>query len=92
MEEFWWTLAEMSMAGGDETHNIAEVTAKILDAEKRALAESQVKLQVGFEVREAKFNADLEALATKRSQSPETSQSTASWLLARKCWAWLNRD
>jgi len=73
-------------------HDIAEVTANVLDAEKRALAESQVKLQADFEVREAKFNADLEALATKKPQGPERSEPAASWLLARKCWAWLYRD
>ena len=80
------------MAHSVEVRDIAEVTANILEGEKRVLAESQEKFQTDFEVREAKFNADLEALATKKSQGPETSQHTASWLLARKCWAWLQRD
>jgi hypothetical protein len=75
-----------------EIKDIAEITAKVLDAEKRALAESQVKLQAEFEAREAKFNADLETIATKKPQGSGTPGSSDSWLLARKCWAWLQRD
>jgi hypothetical protein len=82
----------MSMEVSDEAQDLAEITAKLLDAEKRMFAESQISFQIDFETREAKFNADLEALATKRPQAPATSQRIASWLLARKCWAWLRRD
>ena len=53
-----------------EIIDIAEVTAEVLDAQKRSLAESQVKLQAEFEAREAKFNADLETLATKKATRP----------------------
>jgi hypothetical protein len=82
----------MSRTVGDETKDLAEITAKILDVEKRAFAESQVNFQIDFEMREAKFNADLESLATKRPQGSAKLPPIASWLLARKCWAWLHRD
>ena len=74
-----------------EMRDVAEVTAKILEAEERGLAASQAKFQADFEAREAKFNADLEALATQKPKGP-ASEPAASWLLARKCWAWLYRD
>jgi hypothetical protein len=80
------------MAAGDATQDLAEITAEILGAEKRVFDESQVNFQIDFEMREAKFNADLEALATKRPQAPTTSPRIASWLLARKRWAWLRSD
>ena len=90
MEEF--RVPEVTVARSVEGPGIAEVTANVLEAEKRALAESQVKLQADFEVREAKFNADLEALTANKSQAPKRSEPTVSWLLARKCWAWLHRE
>ena len=80
------------MAHSIETRDVAEVTANVLEGEKRGLAERQAKFQADFEAREAKFNADLEALATPKPKSPAKSELAASWLLARKCWAWLYRD
>jgi hypothetical protein len=80
------------MAHSIEMRDIAEVTANVLEAEKRGLAESQAKFQADFEAHEAKFNADLEALATQKPKGPAKSEPAASWLLARKCWAWLHRD
>ena len=73
------------------TRDLADVAADLLTAEARKLAESQTKLQADFEAREAKFNADLEALV------PVTSNCAANapevhWLLARKCWSWLYHD
>jgi hypothetical protein len=79
----------MSMARG--LPDITDITAEILESENRALEESQAKLQTDFEVSEAKFNADLEALAAKKPEGHEKRESTTSWLLARKCWAWLDR-
>jgi hypothetical protein len=77
------------MARGPQ--DITEITAEILESEKRALEERQAKLQTDFEVSEAKFNADLEALVTKKQQGQEKPEATTNWLLARKCWAWLHR-
>jgi hypothetical protein len=71
--------------------DITEITAELLESEKRALEESQAKLQTDFEVGEAKFNADLKVLATKKPQEQEKPGATTNWLLARKCWAWLDR-
>jgi hypothetical protein len=71
--------------------DITEITAEILESEKRALEDNQAKLQTSFEVCEAKFNADLEALATKKPHGQDKSDAATSWLLARKCWAWLHR-
>ena len=72
--------------------DIADVAADLLEAEKRKLDESQAKFQTDFEAGEAKFNADLEALTQQKSTGPENSESGGSWLLARKCWAWLYGD
>jgi hypothetical protein len=80
------------MAHSVEMRDLAEAAANVLEAEKRGLAESQVKFQADFEAREAKFNADLEALTTQKPKGPVKSESAASWFLARKCWAWLYRD
>lgn len=80
------------MAHGVEMQDLAEVTANVLEAEKREFANSQAKFQADFEAQEAKFNADLEALATSTANSPEKLEAAPSWLLARKCWAWLRRD
>jgi hypothetical protein len=80
----------MSMARA--VPDISEITSGILQSEKRALEESQAKLQTDFEVSDAKFNADLEALATKKPPGQDKSGAATSWLLARKCWAWLHRD
>jgi hypothetical protein len=71
------------------TQDVADVASKLLEAEKRKLAESQAKFQKDFEANEAKFNADLEGLAPQKLTSNANSESGGSWLLARKCWAWL---
>ena len=74
------------------TQDVADVAAHLLEADKRKLAESQAKLQTDFEVHEAKFNADLEALVPQKPAGSVKSEVGGSWLLARKCWAWLYRD
>ncbi len=74
------------------TGDVADITAGLLNAEKRGLAENQAKLQAAFEAHEAKFNADLEALAPQKPKGPEKSEASSSWMLARKCWAWLYHD
>ena len=74
------------------TGDVADITAGLLNAEKRGLAENQAKLQAAFEAHEAKFNADLEALAPQKPKGPEKTESPGSWFLARKCWAWLYHD
>jgi hypothetical protein len=72
--------------------DVANIAADLLEAEKRGLAESQAKFQADFEAREAKFNADLEALAQQMPNGPAKPEFADNWLLARKCWAWLYRD
>jgi hypothetical protein len=72
--------------------DISEVTASLLEAESRKLAESQAKLQSDFEAHEAKFKADLEVVAPQKPKGPANSGSAGSWFLARKSWAWLRRD
>jgi hypothetical protein len=74
------------------TQDVADVAAHLLEVEKRKLAESQTQLQTDFEAREAKFNADLETLAPQKPAGPVKSEVGGSWLLARKCWAWLYCD
>ena len=74
------------------TEDVADVAAHLLEADKRKLAESQAQLQTDFEAREAKFNADLETLTPQKPVDPGNSEVGGSWLLARKCWAWLYRD
>jgi hypothetical protein len=72
--------------------DISEVTAGLLAAENRKLAESQAKLQSDFEAHEAKFKADLEVVTPQKPKDPANSGSASSWFLARKSWAWLRRD
>ena len=72
------------------TRDPAEITADILQAEDRKLAESQAQLQVAFEEGEARFNAQLEALA--QPPNDEAHLKPERWLLARRCWAWLYHD
>jgi len=69
--------------------DVADIAADLLEAEKRGLAESQAKFQADFEAREAKFNADLEALAPQKPNGPAKPEFADNWFLARKCWAWL---
>jgi hypothetical protein len=71
--------------------DVAVVTAELLNANDRKLAESQAKLQVDFENHEARFNAELAALVPLR-QKDEAMLRPERWLLARKCWAWLHHD
>jgi hypothetical protein len=77
------------MAKRVETQDVADVASKLLESEKRKLAENQAKFQKDFEASEAKFNADLEGLAPQKLTSNANSESGGSWLLARKCWVWL---
>jgi hypothetical protein len=72
--------------------DLADVAADLLTAEARKLAESQTKLQADFEAREAKFNADLEALVPATSNCAANASPLVHWLLARKCWSWLYHD
>jgi hypothetical protein len=74
------------------TRDLADVAADLLEAEARQLAESQTKLQADFEAREAKFNADLEALVPATSKCGANAPPVVHWLLARKCWSWLYHD
>ncbi len=74
------------------TRDLADVAADLLEAEARQLAESQTKLQADFEAREAKFNADLEALVPATSNCATNASPEVHWLLARKCWSWLYHD
>ncbi len=72
--------------------DVSDVAAGLLEAERRRLAESQARFQADFETREARFNADLEAVAPKKEKGPGRLESAGAWLLARKCWAWLYHD
>jgi hypothetical protein len=78
--------------------DLADVAAGILQAETRTFAEHQAHLQMELEAHEAKFNLDLQALAPQmsgrrvKSESPNLKiEPEGTWLLARKCWAWLLR-
>ena len=72
--------------------DIAEVAADLLEAEKRKIDDSEARFQTDFEAGEAKFNA-IEALTQQKSTGfSENSKPEGSWLLARKCWAWLYGD
>lgn len=73
------------------TGDIAEAAAQLLQANERRLAEQQAQFQASFESREAKFNADLDAMSPKKkTKSSRNSESSGTWLLARKCWEWLH--
>ena len=72
--------------------DLADVAAKLLQAEKRGFAKSQAKFQADCEAREAKFNAELEALAPQKPKEPARSEFADNWSLARKSWAWLYGD
>ena len=74
------------------TRDLTDVTAELLKAEARKLAESQTKLQADFEAHEARFNAYLAALVPTRSDNCASTEPPVHWLLARKCWAWLYPD
>ena len=76
----------------DAKCDLADVTADLLTAEARKLAESQTKLQADFEAHEARFNADLAALVPTTSNGAARTESAVCWLLARKCWSWLYHD
>jgi hypothetical protein len=71
------------------TGDLEAVTADLLQAQDRKLAESQTKFQAECEAGEAKFNAELEALSLPKRHDSEKSKFVDKWLLARKCWAWL---
>ena len=77
---------------GQDAPDLADVAAKLLQAEKRGFAESQAKFQANFESREAKFNAELEALAPQKPKELARPESADNWSLARKSWAWLYHD
>ena len=75
-----------------DASDLADLAAKLLQAEKCGFAESQAKFQADFEARDAKFNAELEALAPQKPKEPAKSESAGNWSLARKSWAWLYGD
>ena len=75
-----------------QPHDVAEITAELLQAEKRKLEESQAQFQSEFEAREARFNAELETIAPQKTKDSTRPRPDGYWLLARKCWAWLYHD
>ena len=76
-----------------QARDVADVTAQLLQAEKRRLDENQAQYQSEFEAREARFNADLDAIARHQSKdSTKHSQPEGFWMLARKSWVWLYGD
>jgi hypothetical protein len=81
-------MVEECIVSGDP----ADVAAGLLAAEKRNFSESQAKFQENFEAREAKFNAGLEAMAPRKPEGQAKSESAGTWILARKCWAWMCHD
>jgi hypothetical protein len=80
------------MEEGSVSGDVSDVAAGLLEAEKRKLAENQTRFQADFESREARFNADLEAVAPQKPKGPARSIAADIWLLARKRWAWMYRD
>jgi len=76
-----------------QARDFADVTAELLQAQKRKLDESQAHYQSEFEAREARFNADLDSIAPHQSKdSTKPAQSEGFWMLARKSWVWLYGD
>jgi hypothetical protein len=73
------------------TRDVTEITADLLQANDRKLAENQTKLQVALDEHEAHFNAELAALVPLQ-QNDAGIVKPDRWLLARKCWAWLHHD
>ncbi len=73
--------------------HFAETSAKLnasLEANERRLDESQVKFQANVEARNAKFNADLEALVPLKPVAPPKQVSSGKGLLPRKLRRWMN--
>ena len=77
------------------TDSFDEVSAKLkasFEADSKKFAEQQAKLQSGFALHDAKFKADLESLVPRKPAATPKTESPSRWNLARKCWAWFDRD
>jgi hypothetical protein len=65
-----------------QAHDVAEIAAELLQAEKREFEESQAQFQSEFEAREARFNAELETIAPQKNKG--LNETAARWLLASR--------
>ena len=69
-----------------------DISAKLsvsFDANERRLAESQAKFQASVEARNAKFNAELEALAPLKPVTPAKQVSSGKWRIPKKHRLWM---
>jgi len=75
------------------TRSIADTIAKLnasFGANERRFAESQAKFQANVEARNAKFDADLDALVPLKPVAPPKQVSSGKWVIPRKLRRWMN--